>query len=73
MIGLIIATSVIGAVLVSAIVVGAIKLHKMEKNMTTLAECLLTYMTNPESVDIIEEYTNMRSNSDFDFPNSTGF
>jgi hypothetical protein len=24
-------------------------------------------------VDIIEEYTNMRSNSDFDFPNSTGF
>lgn len=73
MIGLIIATSVIGAILVSAIVVGAIKIHKMEKNMTTLAECLLTYMTNPESVDIIEEYTNTNSRSDFNFPNSTGF
>ena len=73
MIGLIIATSVIGTVLVSAIVVGAIKLHKMEKNMTTLAECLLTYMTNPESVDIIEDYTNPTGSSDFDFPNSKGF
>lgn len=73
MIGLIIATSVIGAVLVSAIVVGAIKLIKMEKNMTTLAECLLTYMTHPESVDIIEDYTNHSGSNDFDFPNSTGF
>ena len=73
MIGLIIATSVIGAVLVSAIVVGSIKLYKMNKNMTTLAECLLTYMTNPESVDIIEDYTNSNGSSDFDFPNSKGF
>lgn len=73
MIGLIVATSVIGAVLVSAIAVGTIKLIKMEKNMTTLAECLLTYMTHPESVDIIEEYNARSSHSDFNFPNSTGF
>ena len=73
MIGLIIATSVIGAILVSAIVVGAIKLHKMEKNMTTLAECLLTYMTNPESVDIVEDYFSDRGNNNISFPNSEGF
>lgn len=72
MVGLIVATSVIGAVLVSAIVVGAIKLYRMEKNMTTLAECLLTYMTNPESVDIVEDYSTT-SDSNFNFPNSTGF
>ena len=73
MIGLTVATSVIGALLVSAIVVGTIKLVKMEKNMTTLAECLLTYMTQPESVDIIEDYSNHSGSSDFNFPNSTGF
>jgi hypothetical protein len=73
MIGLIVATSVIGAVLVSAIIVGAIKMHRMEKNMTTLAECLLTYMTHPESVDIVEDYSAGGSKSDFNFPNSTGF
>lgn len=73
MVGLIIATSVIGAVLVSALTVGAIKLYRMEKNMTTLAECLLTYMTNPESVDIVEDYSNTNSGSNFNFPNSAGF
>lgn len=79
MIGLIVAVSVTGALLVSAITVGAIKLHKMEKNMTTLAECLLTYMTHPEEVDIIEDYQNVErcsnrgGGSDFDFPNSNGF
>lgn len=73
MIGLIIATSVIGAILVSAIVVGAIKLHKMNKNMTTLAECLLAYMTHPESVDIVEDYFSDRGNNNISFPNSEGF
>lgn len=71
MIGLIIATSVIGAVLVSAIVVGAIKLYKMNKNMTTLANCLLTYMTNPEQIDIVEEYP--ISATGLNFPNTEGF
>lgn len=71
MVGLIIATSVIGAVLVSALTVGAIKLYRMEKNMTTLAECLLTYMTNPESVDIVEDYTKPTSTG-FNFPNTEG-
>lgn len=73
MTGLIITVSVMGALLVSAITVGTIKLIKMEKNMTTLAECLLTYMTHPESVDIVEDYTNTCSDGDFNFPNSTGF
>lgn len=79
MVGLIVAVSVIGALLISAITVGAIKLYRMEKNMTTLAECLLTYMTHPEEVDIVEDYSNVKrcsnrhSGSDFDFPNSDGF
>ena len=73
MTGLIVAVSVIGAIIVSAIIVGAIKLYKMEKNMTTLADCLLTYMTHPESVDIVEDYSNISSSSDFNFPNSNGF
>lgn len=73
MTGLIVAVSIIGAVLVSAIVVGAIKLTKLEKNATTLAECLLTYMTHPESVDIVEDYSNTTRGGGFNFPNSTGF
>lgn len=73
MTGLIVAVSVMGAVLVSALAVGTYKLIKMEKNMTTLAECLLTYMTNPESVDIVEDYSTPTSDSNFNFPNSTGF
>jgi len=79
MAGLIVAVSVMGAVLVSALAVGTYKLIKMEKNMTTLAECLLTYMTHPEEVDIVEDYSNAKKSftrggsSDFDFPNSTGF
>lgn len=73
MTGLIVAVSVMGAVLVSALAVGTYKLIKMEKNMTTLAECLLTYMTHPESVDIVEDYSNANSGSDFNFPNSSGF
>lgn len=73
MVGLIIATSIIGSVLVSAIVIGAIKMHRMENNMTTLAECLLSYMTNPEEVDIIVDHSSDRTGGDFDFPNSKGF
>lgn len=72
MIGLIIATSVLGTILVSAVIVCAIKMHKMEKNMTTLAECLLTYMTHPEQVDIVENYS-VNDGTNFNFPNSTGF
>lgn len=73
MIGLIIATSIIGSLLVAAIVFGSIKIYKMEKNMSTLAECLVAYMTNPESVDIVESNFSCGSNRDFNFPNSTGF
>lgn len=72
MIGLIIAISIIGTGLATAITLGVIKLHKMEKNMTTLAECLLTYMTHPEQVDIVENYS-VNDGTNFNFPNSTGF
>ena len=78
MIGLIIATSIIGALLVSAITVGAIKIYKLEKNLNNLAECLLTYITSPADIDIIEDYSstkrsNKKSKSDLGFPNSEGF
>lgn len=73
MTGLIIATSIIGTLVVSAIIIGAIKIHKMNKNMTTLANCLLTYMTHPESVDIVEDYISDRGNNNISFPNSEGF
>lgn len=78
MIGLIIATSVIGVTLVSAIVFGAIKLHMMEKNMNTLGECLLLYMAHPEEIDIIEQRSERiptkfnSSGNNFNFPNSEG-
>ena len=73
MIGLIIAVSVVGVLCISSTVFGAIKIHKMEKNMTTLAECLLTYMAHPERIDIIEDCPVKHSDNDFNFPNSTGF
>lgn len=73
MTGLIIATSIIGTLLVATIVFGSIKMYRMNKNMTTLAECLLTYMTHPESVDIVEDYFSDRGNDNISFPNSEGF
>lgn len=73
MTGLIIATSIIGTLLIATIVFGAIKMYRMNKNMTTLAECLLAYMTHPESVDIVEDYFSDRGNNNISFPNSEGF
>ena len=73
MTGLIVAVSIVGAVLVSALAVGTYKLIKMEANMATLAEFLLTYMAHPESVDIVEDYSTSNSNSNLNFPNSMGF
>jgi hypothetical protein len=72
MVRLVIAVSVIGALLVATAVVGMIKIKQMDKNLTTLAECLLTYMTNPNSVDIIEDIPVSRT-ANFTFPNSEGF
>ena len=74
MVGLIVAISVIGAVLMSAIGVCAIKIYKMDKNLNNLAECFLAYVTRPEDVDIIEDYSvTKKSGKDFGFPNSEGF
>lgn len=80
MTGLIIATSIIGTVLIATIVVGAIKFHRMEQNLTTLAQCFLAYTSNPESVNIVEDYTvgkrkrhSSDKSDDFNFPNSEGF
>ena len=73
MVGLIIAVSVMGLALVSAVVYGAIKLSKMEKDMTTIAECLVLYMDYTEGTDIVENDTDIVGDGSFDFPNSDGF
>ena len=70
MTGLIIATSVIGALLVATIVVGAIKYHKMEQNLSRFGTCLLMHITAPEQIDVLEDYD--ISNHDFNFPNTEG-
>ena len=73
MTGVIIAVSVVGTICLFLTIFGAIKLHKMEKNMATLAECLVACMTNQERIDIVEDYPDCNGDSDFSFPNSAGF
>lgn len=73
MVGLIIATATLGTLLIGTIIVGAIKIHTMDKNLTKLAECFLTYLTNPESMEIIEDIKVNSNTSGLNFPNSEGF
>ena len=70
MTGLIIATSVIGALLVATIVVGAIKYRKMEQNLSRFGTCLLAHITDPSQIEILEDYD--VSQHDFNFPNTEG-
>ena len=79
MTGLIIAVSILGTALVGTIVVGAIKFRQLEKsmemiakNLHTTADCLLTYMTHPEQIDVVEDYTAKSGSADWNFPNSEG-
>lgn len=73
MTGLIIATSILGSLFVAAVVVGAIKIHTLEKQVTSVAECFLLYLTNNENVDIIEDITVTTGKGGPTFPNSEGF
>ena len=74
MTGLIIAVSVTGAIALATLVFCIVKMKKMETNLTRLAQCLLTYITHPESIDIVEDFTvKDTEGSDFNFPNSEGF
>lgn len=71
MTGLIIATSIIGAVSVSSAVIMAVKLRRINKKLSNTLELLITHIARPEQIDVIEEYTNV--GKDFTFPNSEGF
>ena len=78
MIGVIVAVSVVSTLLVSAVVVGAVKLYqlnkrqaKLEENMNTLGECFLTYIQHPERVDIVKDIRDTKNG--FSFPNNEGF
>lgn len=70
MVGLIIAVSVVSTLLVATIVVGAIKIYRLEETLTNLAQCFLAYTENPDSINIVQDITR---HSDFNFPNSEGF
>lgn len=72
MVGIIIAVAVLATIVVAESVIGVIQMLRMERNMTTLAECLLAYMTRPEDVDIIEDYTTTTKTTDWNFPNTDG-
>lgn len=71
MTGLIIATSIIGAVSISSAIIMAIKLRRLNKKLSTTLELLITHIARPEQIDVIEEYSNVCN--DFTFPNSEGF
>lgn len=72
MVGIIIAVAVLATIVVAESIIGVVQMLRMERNMTTLAECLLTYMTRPEDVDIIEDYTTTTKTTDWNFPNTDG-
>ena len=76
-----IAIAVVGALLVATITVGVTKIRTLEKNLTNLAQCFLSYVSNPDSINIIEDYpinskkskkSDSKSNN-ITFPNSEGF
>ena len=72
MTGIIVAISVIGVVLVTTIVVGSIKLYRMNKHMETLAKSLLVFINHSDELNIVDNGTEY-DGSDFNFPNSEGF
>lgn len=76
MVGLIIATSILGALFVASVVIGVIKYHELaikqrslEEKVNSIGNCLLTYIVHPEQIDIVEDL----SSDGFSFPNSEGF
>ena len=71
-IGVIVAVVVLTTIVVTESIIGVVQMLRMERNMTTLAECLLTYMTRPEDIDIIEDYTTTTKTTDWNFPNTDG-
>lgn len=71
-IGVIVAVVVLTTIVVAESIICVVQMLRMERNMTTLAECLLTYMTRPEDIDIIEDYTTTTKTTDWNFPNTDG-
>ena len=71
--GLIVAVAILGTLLVATIVLGVIQLKMLDKNVATLAECLLVHMTNTEHLDVIADEHPGMSFKDVSFPNSEGF
>ena len=72
MTGVIIALSVISAFLLATIIIGSIKLYRMNKNMETLARSLLVFINHSDELNIVDDDI-AHSGSDFNFPNSEGF
>lgn len=73
MIGLTVAVSVIGTLLISKIILDEIRIRQMNTTLDNLAQCFLTYITNPSSVDIIEDIDKSTKKKGTSFPNSEGF
>ena len=73
MTGLLIATIVLSVALVATIVFGTIKICTMSRDMKMLEECFMQYITDPDSVDVIEDCSKVKASSDFTFPDIEGF
>lgn len=73
MIGLIVADVVLGAILFGTIIYYTKRFNELEETLLNLCQCFLMYKDNPDSVTIIEDYSELNNKSDFNFPNSEGF
>ena len=71
MVGLIIAVSILGALFVSVSAVMFYNLYKLNKTVSLMGECLVSYMAHPDNVEVIKQHK--VSPSDFSFPNREGF
>lgn len=69
MTGVIVALSITDALLLATIIVGSIKMRTLSKQVTSVATCLVEYIRNKDSIEVIEEY----SINDFTFPSKDGF
>lgn len=72
MLEIMLALSIVSAIMLTAIIVGFVKLYRMDKHLETLARSLLVFINHSDELNIVDNDTEY-DGSDFNFPNSEGF
>jgi hypothetical protein len=68
----VLALSIASALMLTAIIVGFVKIYRMNEHLETLARSLLVFINHSDELKIVDNDTEY-DGSDFNFPNSEGF